>query len=292
MMAGEKTIVCFGEVLWDCLPKGLFLGGAPVNVAYHVQQFDGFQGFALTAVGDDFLGKEILRRMDALGLTTDGVTIDRERATGAVIVDLTSGGNAGYRFLEDVAWDNIGIPETRMPGAGQVAALVYGTLAFRNPQNRDTFDYILSRYRDTYKICDLNLRIPYGGVGIAMEMGKRADMVKLNHEELGMLLGEGVGDVGGMEDQSRRLSGLFGDVKICVTAGANGAGYLDGLRGEWYWGSSRPIKVLDTVGAGDSFLATFIVHMERGAGIRESLQKACRMGEYVAGCDGATPRHP
>lgn len=265
-----------------------------MNVAYHVQQFDGFRGFALTAVGDDFLGQEILRRMDALGLTTEGVAIHKERATGAVIVDLSSKGNAGYRFLEDVAWDSIRIPEGKMPVAEEVAALVYGTLAFRNPENRHTFDILLSKYKDVNKVCDLNLRAPYGGVGIAMEMGKRADMVKLNHEELATLLGESVAeeDVGTMEDQSRRLSRLFGDVKICLTAGAEGAGYLDGLKGEWHWESSRPVKVLDTVGAGDSFLATFIVNMERGAGIRESLQKACRMGEYVAGCDGATPRHP
>jgi fructokinase len=127
------TVICFGEVLWDCLPKGLFAGGAPINVAYHLRQF-GINSLPLTAVGKDFLGREMLRRFGGWELSAELVS-EVDQPTGAVIAELDSAGVASYTFLDDVAWDHIPLTEQIMEQAPSADAIVFGTLAQRSEGN-------------------------------------------------------------------------------------------------------------------------------------------------------------
>ncbi len=287
----KNTVLCFGEVLWDCLPRGLFMGGAPINVAYHVQQFQDFSGFPVTAVGGDFLGREILRRLKFLGLETAGIHVDSQRPTGAVIVELSQQGNASYQFLENSAWDNIEVTPDNLPAPESVAAIVYGTLAFREERNRGHFDRLIKRYPDSIKVLDVNFRPPYDDLHRTRDLAQHAGLIKLNHDELARLT-ESTESNSDMQQQARKLSAEYGGKSICVTAGSSGAGFLDAGRDEWHLEQGREVQVVDTVGAGDSFLAAFLVNRLKGNGASEALRMACRLGEYVAGCDGATPEHP
>nr|MBI1231020.1 hypothetical protein [Cytophagales bacterium] len=292
-MLMEKTVICFGEVLWDCLPKGLFLGGAPVNVAFHVQQNQNFTGFPVSAVGNDFLGGEIIRRLQSFGIPTHGIYLNEDRLTGAVIAEIDSHGNAEYRFLDDVAWDKIIYDEECLPDSQGVEAIVYGTLAFRCYENESILANLLARYPGARKVCDINLRKPFDNLDKARKLCQKADLVKLNHDELARLLDKSSAtNSRDVEVQILALHEQMPEKDLCVTAGASGAGIFRVSENKWFWEDAVPVSVRDTVGAGDCFLATLIVALADGLSSGDALRKACRMGEFVASQDGAMPLHP
>lgn len=289
----EKTVICFGEVLWDCLPKGLYLGGAPVNVAFHVQQNRNFTGFPISAVGNDFLGGEVIRRLQSFGIPTRGIHLSEDQLTGAVIVDIDSSGNAQYRFLDDVAWDAISYDEDCLPDSPGVEAIVFGTLAFRCAGNESMLAQLLARYPGARKVCDINLRKPFHDLENARRLCQKADLVKLNHDELAGMVGESSAtNARGIEIQIQTLHQQMPEKDLCVTAGASGAGLFRVSEDKWFWEDAVPVTVRDTVGAGDCFLATLLVSLAEGFSSQDALRKACRMGEFVASQDGAMPLHP
>lgn len=279
-------VLCFGEALWDILPRGIFLGGAPLNVAYHLSRL-GVGALPVSAVGRDFLGDEALRRISGWGLSADFIARPRRKPTGTVRAQLSPAGIATYQIAQRVAWDHITIPR-RLRHRPAPAAVVYGSLALRGSSNRAAAMDLLTRWPGALRVLDLNLRPPFDrGIGVRFALSD-AQMIKLNDEELARMSGKSVGSLAQLEAAARQFSRQFRVARICVTAGARGAGLLWSDR--WLWEAGRPVAVRDTVGAGDAFLAAFLAaHLKRGATPLESLRCACRHGEFVVARDGATP---
>ncbi|MBI3850533.1 MAG: carbohydrate kinase [Verrucomicrobia bacterium] len=282
-----KPIICFGEILWDSLPRGLFPGGAPMNVAYHLQQL-GSHPIPVTAVGRDSLGEELLQRLKTWGVDTSGVSVHPTKPTGLARVTVVDGGPR-FEIVEDVAWDWIELSVEVMEHAPQSAAVVFGSLAQRSEYNRQSLADLLDHCPTALKVFDVNLRPPYHSAERVWALAQRADLIKLNDHELISLLNESAPPAD-LAEAVRRFSKRAGVGKVCLTAGAAGAGLL--LDGEWFWESAKPVSVRDTVGAGDSFLAALLFGLLQGINPpAEILRRACRLAEVVVTRDGATPAY-
>lgn len=288
MAVSRICVATFGEALWDILPKGIFLGGAPVNVVYHLSRH-GVRAVPITAVGSDFLGDEFIRR--AAGWDIDRRFLAQLRAfpTGTVRATLDPAGNASYRIAREVAWDRIPVLPAllRRP---EPSALVYGTLALRSVANRRALGLLFRAWPDTLRVLDLNLRPPFDRASAVSFALDHAQLVKLNEHELATLAGTAELDRGDFEDVTRRFATRHHLTRVCVSAAAHGAGML--WHGTWYWEEGRPVKVSDTIGAGDAFLAGLLAALLwRRESPQAALAAACRMGEFVAAADGATPAY-
>jgi fructokinase len=282
-------VLCFGEVLWDCLPRGLFPGGAPINVAYHLQKL-GLTAYPVTAVGSDFLGQELIRRLERWGLETRFVNILPEKQTGVVRAHIQPDGSAKYEIVEDVAWDWIEPDDEVFNMVARGASLLFGTLAQRSEHNRTRLAAVLQKLSGGLRIYDVNLRPPFDDAEIIRNLAVQSDLIKLNDEEL-QVVTNGLYPTLSLEKAANEYAAQVSCQRLCVTAGARGAGLLDSHK--WYWVDGRPVVVKDTVGAGDSFLASLIYGLV-GPVKRtpvEVLRRSCRLGEFVAASDGATPQY-
>lgn len=281
------TVVCFGELLWDCLPRGLFLGGAPINAAYHLSR-QGLRVLPVSAVGRDFLGDEARRRIAAWGMDVRFVTRHPGRPTGTVSAALDAAGVASYAIARDVAWDRIEVPPALRRISPAPVAVVYGTLALRDAANRRALSALLDRWPGAWRVADLNLRPPFdspASIAFALEA---AQVVKLNDEELARLDGGRARTPAELGRAAQRFAGRHGIGRVCVTAGKRGAGLWWDDR--WFWTEARPVRVRDTVGAGDAFLGGLLGSwLGRSAAPSRALADAARLGEFVAASDGATP---
>jgi len=281
------VIACFGEILWDSLPGGLFLGGAPLNVAYHLLR-QGVRALPVSAVGRDLLGDEACRRMAAWGLETRWIGRQGGFPTGMARVTLAPAGAPHFHVARAAAWDHIPITRPLRYQRTPPTALVFGTLALRGTANRRTLARLFSTWPDAWRVADLNLRPPFDHPGVIASVLREAQLVKLNSDELRRLTGASARRPDALERTIRRFSRRHGIPRVCVTAGACGAGLL--WDGGWSWEEARPIEICDTVGAGDAFLAgllaALLLHRCTPA---EALAHACRLGEFVAARDGATP---
>ncbi|MEO7415118.1 MAG: PfkB family carbohydrate kinase [Opitutaceae bacterium] len=282
------TVACFGEALWDILPRGLFLGGAPLNAAYHLSRH-GLNALPISAVGKDFLGTEALRRMHGWELDTRFIGRLAGRPTGTVRAALDRQGIPSYRIASDVAWDLIPTPPALLRRTPP-AAIVYGTLALREASNRGALSRLFAAWPGARRVLDLNLRAPFDPEGAIAFALAHAQFVKLNDEELTRIVRLPTRT----PDELARAARLFARRKklsrVCVTAGARGAGML--WDGQWHWADGRRVEVRDTVGAGDAFLGSLLAgmlqaHVEPAAALR----RASRVAEFVAAHDGATPAY-
>jgi fructokinase len=278
-------VLCFGEILWDSLPRGLFPGGAPLNVAYHLRRL-GMEPLLVSAVGQDRLGDELRRRLEFWEISTVGLVELDDLATGVSRVALV-GDSPSFEIPGEAAWDRIDLTEEVRLRAGASPALVFGTLAQRSESNMRQLVALLELCPRALKVCDLNLRAPFDDVDRAWSLARRANLVKLNDQELARMLGEEL-EPPDFANAVRRFAGEAGVQRVCLTAGALGAGlHFDGT---WYWRSIRPVPVRDTVGAGDAFLAALIFGLLRAADSPEGLlRRACRLARFVATRDGGTP---
>lgn len=282
--AKDLRLVTYGEVLWDCLPDGLFLGGAPLNVAYHAARL-GASVAPASRVGRDFLGDQAVDRVRNAGLDTRLLTRHPTLLTGASIATLDESRNAQYEIVRPVAWDEIEVDGDGEQFARDADIFVYGSLAARSASNRKW----LLDFLDTQsglKLCDVNLRSPYDDIELAMELARKATVVKLNEEELYRVLGlkEVDSDIG--ELAIRGMENLDCEM-LCVTLGGDGALLVH--EGEVIRVESQEVEVADTIGAGDSFTAAFSVSLAEGRAPRECLERATRLGAYVASRNGAQP---
>lgn len=279
-------IATFGEALWDILPRGIFLGGAPLNVAYHLGR-NGVHALPITAVGQDFLGEEIFRRLTAWSMDTRFVAQLPHPPTGTVRATLDAAGVATYDIARDVAWDRIPVTahllKTEPP-----SALVFGSLALREKPNRRALEKLCHAWPSTLRVLDINLRPPFDqadAIACALQL---AHLVKLNDEELARLTSSPTDSLAQLKDATGKFAATHALTHVCVTAGARGAGLW--REGNWHWSPGRKIVVRDTVGAGDSFLGAFLASLllrhEKPA---RALERACRLGEFIASRDGATP---
>lgn len=283
------SAICFGEILWDFLPDGLFPGGAPFNVGYHLHRH-GAGTEIVSAVGRDVLGDELLRRVAAWGMSTAGIARHDRLPTGFVRATLGAGGDARYEITTGVAWDEIPVTNTVLDAAGRADAFIYGSLAQRSPVTRASLLRLLGALPShAWRVFDVNLRPPHDDLALGRELARGATLLKLNHEEAARLVGQPVAK-GGEEAHARALAAETGCGLVVVTAGEHGAGLL--RQGCWHWEPGRPVAVVDTVGAGDAFLAALVTHLMGGVlSDAECLARACRLGEWVASQRGATPNY-
>lgn len=286
-----RTILSFGEILWDFLPDGLFAGGAPLNGAYHLHRH-GHRVHLVSGLGKDLLGDEMTRRIRNWGLDTETITYHAGLPTGYVRAELSDTGDAHYDITTSVAWDQILVDEDVVRAAVGADAVVFGSLAQRTPFNRAGLDRLLTVLpAEAWRVFDVNLRPPHDDLERVAELAPQATLLKLNAEEAARLATGAEKETPGEEEShARQLAERYRCPTICVTAGSRGAGLL--RDGKWHWEPGRPIEVADTVGAGDSFLAALVSHLLQGnLSNQASLARACRLGEWVATKRGATPAY-
>ncbi len=288
MSEPKPVILCFGEILWDFLPAGLFPGGAPFNAAYHLHRH-GADVKLVSAVGRDLLGDELLRRIKAWGLSTDTIALHQGLPTGYVRAELSANGDASYDITTSVAWDQIATDQDSLGPAMSARALVFGSLAQRSGFNRAALDRLLATLpAGAERVFDVNLRPPHDDLSLVRELAAKATVLKLNAAEAARLVDHSDESAGREENDARELVRRFHTGTVCITAGARGAGLLRG--GAWHWEPGREVTVADTVGAGDAFLASLLSGLVAGRlPDKECLTRATRLGEWVAAHRGATP---
>ena len=284
----EPEILCVGELLWDALPAGLFLGGAPFNVACHLRGA-GLPVEMVSRVGADRLGDEALRRAARYGVGTTLVQRDPALPTGFVWVTIDEAGDPAYEIATPAAWDAIEATEGLLARAKTARAIVFGSLAQREARTRATIE----RLWDTpaLKVFDANLRPPWTTPGVVRQSLRHAQVVKLSQEELRQVarwfaLPEPAGDAGTRHTVAAIVE-EFGCRTVCVTRGRRGAALW--REGRWTEHAGYEVEVRDTVGSGDAFLAVMLAGLLRGADDRSLLQHASLVGAYVATQFGALP---
>ncbi len=275
-------IVCFGETLWDIFPDKKVIGGAPLNVALRLHSL-GDQVRIISSIGNDTDGKHLLNYLNDHGLDTKAIQIDEGHPTGNVQVHLDNNNTATYTISEPVAWDHIKASHDDIEQVQLADAFIYGSLSFRNTISKNTLLDYLSHAR--FKIFDANLRPPFYSLASINELMKLADFIKLNDEELEEI-NHFLGIVAtSIEDQIIQLSELTKTDQICITLGANGA--ILYTKSTFYRNHGYKVKVKDTVGAGDSFLASLIHQLVSETEPQSALDSSCAMGSLVASKNGA-----
>ena len=279
----RDEILCVGEVLWDALPAGLFLGGAPFNVACHLRAA-GLPVAMVSRVGADQLGDEAVRRVGRFGVDTDLMQIDPVLPTGLVRVAIGDGGHAEYDIVEPAAWDAIDPTPGLLDRAASARAIVFGTLAQRAAVTRATLARLLET--DALKVLDVNLRPPYDDREITRRSLERADVVKLNDDEM-RRVGQWFGLEGALPDMAASLAEAFSCRAVCVTRGPRGAALW--RAGRWTEHPGFEVEVRDTIGAGDAFLAVLLAGLLAKRDDQALLHHANLIGAYVATQVGAVP---
>lgn len=281
MPAGE--ILCVGELLWDSLPAGLFLGGAPFNVACHLAA-SGAPVAIVSCVGDDRLGDEARRRADRYGVATDLVQVHLDLPTGFVRATVDESGEARYEILGPAAWDAIGLTDTLARRAMDARAIVFGSLAQRDARSRATLERLWRS--QALMVFDVNLRPPHEDREVIARSLRRADVVKVARDEL-RRLGAWFQLPAADQPAAAALARMFGCDVVCVTRGREGAALW--RAGEWTEHPGYPVEVRDTVGAGDAFLAVLLTGLLSDADSDSLLQNANLIGAYVSTQFGAVP---
>lgn len=275
--------LCAGETLWDVLPAGRFLGGAPFNVAAHAARL-GVRAVLLTRVGDDASGQEARDCAVRLGIDTCLVQADATLPTGEARATLASDGSATYQFLDPCAWDALEADTAALDLAARADVVVYGTLVQRHPASRAALTRLLQVSR--FRVYDPNLRAPHIDAHCALSCLHGAHLVKLNEDECVIFAGW-LGCTATPEDLQQVMTGRFGVQSLCITRGDQGA--LLWHHDQWYREPAVPVIVADTVGAGDSFLAMLLVSLLAGVEPQRSLQRASALASRVASLPGAVP---
>jgi fructokinase len=270
-------------VLWDALPAGLFLGGAPFNVACHLRAA-GMPAAMVSRIGHDHLGDEILRRATRYGVATDLIQVDAGLPTGFVRVSIDDAGTADYDIIAPAAWDAIAAESLLLTRADEARAIVFGSLAQRHPTSRATIEQLWKS--EAIKVFDVNLRPPFDDRAIVERSLRHADIVKVSHTELERLA-EWFDLPTGARQGAAALAESYGCDTVCVTRAEHGAGLWH--LGAWAEHPGFEVEVRDTVGAGDAFLAVLLAGLLSGAQASSALQHANLIGAYVATQFGAVP---
>jgi fructokinase len=281
------TVVGLGELLWDVFPKGKELGGAPANFAYMTSLL-GDYGIVASRVGSDALGRTAGRRLERIGLRSQYLQIDTKHPTGTVKVQVDPAGQPTFEIAEPVAWDFFEWTPEWERLAATADAVCFGSLAQRSAQSRATIRAFLKEVRrGTTRVFDVNLRQAFYSADTLAESMKLTDIVKLNQEELAIvvkLLGhEFLND----ERAARWLRDTFNLQLVCVTRGAQGSLLVSASETSQHAGCR--VVVADTVGSGDAFTAALVYHYLRRASLATLNEAANRMGAWVASQTGATP---
>jgi fructokinase len=283
--APKKKILCVGEILWDLLPDGPKAGGAPMNVALHLNKLGLNVRFA-GRTGDDPLGRNLKDYLEQQGLDTELLQVDNDLPTSTVRVHLgTDHNDVRFEIVDNVAWDRIMLNGELEDAAKNADVIIYGTLASRHSTTRKTLLDLLKR-NDCLKLLDINLREPFYAKEIVEELIGSASIIKMNSDEIRVISGWYNKNLGEKE-LVQWVSEKYNCEIICLTRGADGA--LIYGNGQFFEHPGFKVNVKDTVGSGDAFLAGFIFKYLSGASFDISLEFACATGALVATMAGATP---
>ena len=281
----KDLVIGMGEVLWDILPDGKKLGGAPCNFAYHVNQF-GIPSCAISAIGDDALGKEIIKNLDEKGVKYHIDTVPYP--TGTVIVELDTDGVPQYEIKENVAWDNIPYTDALESLAKRTRAFCFGSLAQRNVVSRDTINRFLDAIpaeNEALIVFDVNLRQGFYTKEILCSSMEKCNILKINDEEL-VTVSRLFGYPGiDLQDKCWILLGKYNLKMLILTCGINGSYVF--TPGNVSFLPTPKVEVADTVGAGDSFTAAYMASILRGDTVRDAHIKAVEVSAFVCTQNGA-----
>lgn len=286
----NEIVVGMGEALWDVLPEGKKIGGAPANFAYHVSQF-GLPGCVVSAIGDDALGKEIIENFTSKGL--DQLIAEVPYPTGTVQVEIDQTGIPLYDIKENVAWDNIPYTEHLDALAKRTKAVCFGSLAQRNVVSRETINHFLDtmpKDDDSLIVFDVNLRQGFYNKEILCKSMQNCNILKINDEEL-ITVSRMFGYPGiDLQDKCWILLGKYNLKMLILTCGINGSYVF--TPGNVSFQPTPKVEVADTVGAGDSFTAAFIASILKGKSVTEAHTIAVKTSAFVCTQKGAMPILP
>ncbi|QKJ28806.1 carbohydrate kinase [Mucilaginibacter mali] len=282
----KKQVLCFGEVLWDAFGYEKIAGGAPMNVAFHLTQ-QGVKTHFASRVGADRSGRELILALKDKDLYSNLISEDPNLPTCEVTVELDPKKQATYIIPQPVSWDNIHVDPNLLKTAKEASAIVFGSLASRGDVTRNTLRTLLEESK-AIKIFDVNLRAPHYERSTIELLAAMSDVIKMNEEEATLLIGGGSGKK--LQQKITEFQKAYHPHTIIITRGAEGAMVWHDK--QFYESPGVKVDVVDTVGAGDSFLATFIAGLLNNEPVNEILKRACKISAFVATQRGANPVYP
>ena len=281
----NKSVVCFGEVLWDNLPDGRKPGGAPMNVAYHLHQL-GIDSQLISRVGKDDSGKALIAFLQEINLPVNRIQVDELQETSVVQASIAPDTQeVNYEIVFPVAWDFISWQPEYIPLLDEAAAFVFGSLSARHSTTRATL-YKMLEY-GSYHVFDVNLRAPHYEPNVIDDLLKKANLVKLNSSELLLIASWYNKNCRKEEEAVEMLFNRFKMEEMVITKGSKGATYYtENYRYDY---PAYPTKVADTIGSGDSFLAAFLAMKLSDQSVEATLDYAVAMGAFITAKPGACP---
>ena len=279
----SQKIICFGEILWDLFPDGKKLGGAPFNVASSLKNLGADVEF-ISRIGNDSLGKELLMKVKNHGVSISHIQKDAIYSTGEVQVKLDSSGVAQYEISKDAAWDFIEVLPETIEMVRSASAFIFGSLIARS-KSFEALNFFLKVSK--FRVFDLNLRPPFYNQSLLFQLMQQSDMLKFNDEELYKIANDMESPFNSMNQHIEFIVKKTNVNIICVTMGKYGAVLYH--KGDWFYNSGYKVKVVDTVGAGDAFLATLVNGLVKNEPLQKTINYACAMGALVANNSGANP---
>ena len=285
----EFKVIGIGEVLWDLLPSGPQLGGAPANFACHSHDL-GARAAVVSRVGQDGFGQELFARFKEMGLPGEALQVDDQAPTGTVLVTLAEQGVPQFTIQENVAWDRLAVTASALETVREADAICFGSLAQRHPISRASIQRLVAATPPgALRIFDINLRQSFYSREVIDQSLRLANVLKLNDNELPILAS--MLELGKTpEQQIQRLAQSFGLRLVALTRGARGS--LLYSEGRWSEQPSQPVQVVDTVGAGDAFTAALVLGLLNGMEMDELHAIAGEVARFVCSQAGATPALP
>ena len=282
-------MIGIGEVVWDFLPAGPQLGGAPANFAYHAQAL-GARSLVVSRVGKDLLGLKTLHRFKEINLSSEAVQVDETSPTGSVTVALSDQGVPQFTIHENVAWDRLEVTPPALEAVRKANAVCFGSLAQRSPTSRAAIQMLVAAApREALRIFDINLRQKFFSREIIEQSLHLANVLKLSEEELPVVCGM-FALQGTPREQMSHLAQLFRLKLVILTRGSRGSLIL--LESRWSEQLPKPVTLVDTVGAGDSFTAALVMGLLQKRDLSEAHTLATEVASYVCSQPGATPPLP
>jgi Sugar kinases, ribokinase family len=278
-------VVGMGEVLFDLLPAGKQIGGAPVNFIYHISRL-GYDGLAVSAIGDDALGRDVIDRMLERNIRHQFAVVDKP--TGTVKVTLDAAGSPTFDITRNVAWDFIPVTPELAAAARRCDAFCFGTLAQREAVSRDAIQFFLDTMdKDSIRVYDVNLRQHYYSKELIERSLRKSTIFKVNDDEYRILSGMLGFTADNYETGAEFLLSNYGLETVILTCGATGS-YIFAKNDKSYLDTPN-VQVVDAVGAGDSFTAAYCAAIFEGKDMRTAHREAVELAAYVCTKAGAMP---
>ncbi|MCW0483098.1 carbohydrate kinase family protein [Gaoshiqia sediminis] len=285
-MNKKPLVIGIGELLWDVFPDHKQMGGAPCNFAYHVSRL-GIDSLAISAIGHDELGAEIIQKLDAVGLQYDLQEVDH--VTGIVQVTLSGNGIPQYEICQPVAWDFIGMKSEYADLAKHARAVCFGSLAQRGEVSRASIREFVSLVPDSsLKVFDINLRQQFFSKQLIEESLQLCNVLKINDDEI-RILADLFGLSGSDEEICRTLIDRYGLKLLALTCGTEGSYLITPTETSFL--ETPKVEVADTVGAGDSFTAAMVAGLLSGKSLKETHRMAVQLSAFVCTKNGAMPAY-